>query len=507
MPPRSSKGESKQGLIITLVFFILATLGLGVATYFGFADQAVKEEAAKKAAAEKKLFEEERSYYKLQAELFRAYMGQPQGIDLAALGTRKGQLEQGTMKTDSYKDSAEVKKVIGEFDKRFGWNAKENKPNSTFEDEVTKVRNEYEQLWKKFNQTKTDLDTATTTIKKRDDELKEAQKNYETNLAKLQKQSNTDEDSNRKSIQELRDNIKSLGDELSTAKKKAEDEKKTMLAQMTKKDQEIKHRDERIKEQADRIEQYQVKSTEAPASLRTDWKIVRMDARGTNPYINVGSADRVKPQLTFNIYGVGIDGRVNPQPKGTLEVVNVVNDHLSRARVTSVKDPNRDPIMENDVIYNASWNPNLQKHVALAGIMDLTGDGRDSLPEFMRNLQRQNVVIDSWLDPKDGSIKGDGITVRTDYLIIGESQEFSEKGREKSSDFQKKLDAARKQMEQQAAKNGVQIVPLHKYLEMIGYRLPHRVGGERPSLFDPSMRPQSSERLGEKRPPAMPADK
>src|SRR4051812_25328778 len=37
--PRGSAGESKTGLVVTLVFFILATLGLGVTTYFGFAEQ------------------------------------------------------------------------------------------------------------------------------------------------------------------------------------------------------------------------------------------------------------------------------------------------------------------------------------------------------------------------------------------------------------------------------------------------------------------------------------
>jgi len=35
----SPKGESKNGLIVTLVFFILATIGLGVSTYFGFSEQ------------------------------------------------------------------------------------------------------------------------------------------------------------------------------------------------------------------------------------------------------------------------------------------------------------------------------------------------------------------------------------------------------------------------------------------------------------------------------------
>ena len=37
--PSSPKGESKQGLVVTLVFFILATIGLGVSTYFGFSEQ------------------------------------------------------------------------------------------------------------------------------------------------------------------------------------------------------------------------------------------------------------------------------------------------------------------------------------------------------------------------------------------------------------------------------------------------------------------------------------
>ncbi len=199
--------------------------------------------------------------------------------------------------------------------------------------------------------------------------------------------------------------------------------------QLVKLEKDKKFLNERIKDQKERLEAIAARSTEAPPTLRTDWKIIEMDRRGTNPYINLGSADHVKPQLTFSIHGVGLDGRPIGPPKGTLEVVNVIGDHLSRTRVTAVKDPNRDPILKGDVLYNPSWNPILKKHVALAGIMDLTGDGRDSLAEFMRNLERQNVIVDAWLDPKDYSIKGKGITVRTDYLIQGESMEFSETGR------------------------------------------------------------------------------
>ncbi len=504
MPPKS-QGESKQGLIITLVFFILATIGLGVATYFGFADQEVKDKAVIEAKKQEGIFKAERDWYRFQAEMYRSYLGHAENVALADLGVKKGQFDQGAMKIEAYKDKENVSKLMKDFDKRLGWNAKENKPEQTFETLLDKAKKDYEQLEKRNQGLQKDLADTKTTVQKREEELASAKEEYKKNLDKFKNEGNTDQDGNRKTIDDLRNEITRLGGERENDKKKAEADRLVLVNQMKKKDTDIKFRDERIKAQAEQISQYQVKSSEAPASMRTDWKIVKMDLRGTNPYINLGSADRVKPQLTFSIHGVGLDGRPNAQPKGTLEVVNVVGDHLSRTRITSVKDPNRDPILEGDVLYNPSWNPNLMKHVAVAGLIDLTGNGSNSLPEFIRNLERQNIIVDAWLDPKDGSIKGKGITVRTDYLIIGESLEFSEKGRDKGGD-PKTMELGRKQMEAQAAKNGVGVVALHKYLEMIGYRLPRSMGEERPSLYNSSLRP-SGERRGNKPPPAMPPDK
>ena len=36
---KSPTKESNTGLVVTLVFFILSTIGLGVSTYMGFAEQ------------------------------------------------------------------------------------------------------------------------------------------------------------------------------------------------------------------------------------------------------------------------------------------------------------------------------------------------------------------------------------------------------------------------------------------------------------------------------------
>ena len=116
MPPRSKdKGESKQGLIITLVFFILATIGLGVATYFGFSEQEKLVQVAKKAEAEKKVFTEERDWYKFQSMILYSYIGKTQGMaDGETLGTLKGQFDGGSMKGD--KDKEFVSKVLKELE-------------------------------------------------------------------------------------------------------------------------------------------------------------------------------------------------------------------------------------------------------------------------------------------------------------------------------------------------------------------------------------------------------
>jgi hypothetical protein len=158
-----------------------------------------------------------------------------------------------------------------------------------------------------------------------------------------------------------------------------------------------------------------------------------------------------------------------------------------------VKDRNRDPITQGDVIYNGSWNPNLKKHVAIAGLIDLTGDGRDSLYEFMRNLERQNIVVDSYLDPKDGSIKGK-ITFQTDYLILGTVPDVPASG--KISEVDKQISLSQKQMGDEAKKYGVQIKGLMAYLEMTGYRLPHSTRMARPSDYNPDLRPDQAPRLG-----------
>ncbi|RLS50023.1 MAG: hypothetical protein DWH88_01600, partial [Planctomycetota bacterium] len=71
---KSPTKESNTGLVVTLVFFILSTLGLGVSTYMGFAEQKKYIEAAKDAETKKKDSDDRKRLYAAQSQLLYKYI-------------------------------------------------------------------------------------------------------------------------------------------------------------------------------------------------------------------------------------------------------------------------------------------------------------------------------------------------------------------------------------------------------------------------------------------------
>jgi hypothetical protein len=202
---------------------------------------------------------------------------------------------------------------------------------------------------------------------------------------------------------------------------------------------------------------------------------VQMDRKGTMPYINLGRADGLQPQVTFSIHSVGLDGRLSQTPKGALEVVRVISDHLSQARITSVKDSKADPIIRGDRLFNATWDPNKKRRIALAGLADLGGDGTDNTEDFRRLLRRQNVELDAYIDTKDDKapkLVGKGISSNTDYLVLADGLEAVNHPQAKNPAYKAAFDRLSTDLRSKAATSGVTVVSLRKYLDMIGYRAP-----------------------------------
>ena len=126
-------------------------------------------------------------------------------------------------------------------------------------------------------------------------------------------------------------------------------------------------------------------------------KIMDLDRTGNTAYLNLGTADAARPGLTFSVWSPGTYKADAPQ-KGRVEIVQVLDKHLSIAKVTETRSPTRDPLVKGDELRNPTWTPGVREHVAIAGFIDLIGDGRDATPELVRMLEKQGVVVDIWLD-------------------------------------------------------------------------------------------------------------
>src|SRR5581483_4038960 len=156
-------------------------------------------------------------------------------------------------------------------------------------------------------------------------------------------------------------------------------------------------------------------------------------------------------------------------------VVEVVGPHLSRARITETVDPRSNPIQPGDLLVNPAWSPSMQQHVAIAGLIDFTGDGRDHREEFMRALSKQNIVVDAYLDLRERTIVGK-IDLKTDYLILGDQPMFDANAQIREGDrrFENKEEILQKiaDMQREAQRLGVQILPLRRFVELTGYQVP-----------------------------------
>src|SRR5262249_15647765 len=152
-------------------------------------------------------------------------------------------------------------------------------------------------------------------------------------------------------------------------------------------------------------------------------------------------------------------------------------DHLSEAKVTDVRNPTREPILAGDLLYNPAWSPNMREHVAIAGLIDLSGDGKDHTLEFVRSLTKQGLIVDAYLDLRDLTLRnGEGgtgkLTPATTYLVQGASPQFVDSAAIDTTVGERKMAIHAKlgEIDKEAERLGMTKIPVRRFLALIGYK-------------------------------------
>jgi len=467
--PAKQAGDSKQGLIIALVCFVLLSIILGVTTYMGYDGQTAKDTAAKEAATKAKAADDNARWWKYRALQMQALAtGLPLKEEAAELQTLSGSPPSGSGQTEFVNVLNGVSKTL----------TNDKGKVDTYEDRVKNLTNQ-------LNTTREQLAAAELNLKRTTEryvaqvETKDAEVNQmRTLMQQAQATVVKEREAANKSLEEKLAQFDDVSKNLEITKRKLDEDSNT--------------RDKFERKQKDDIRLLQEKADKLKNKLEqenpTDWvkfdrpkgKIEALSSGGQIAFVNIGSAQNIRPQqnLTFSVFSPGTPGHPNKDYKGKIEIIDVISPNLSKAKIIDVVNPNANPLMKGDVLINPVWSPSQREHVAIAGLIDLTGDRRDNVGEFMANLQRMGVVVDAYQDLNDNSVKGPGMTLATAYLVVGDSPELSEGviGGDKRADFKMQISTKMTDMRKEAERLGVTIIPLRRFVELIGYKMPKGSG-------------------------------
>src|SRR5262245_30265951 len=340
-------GDSKQGLIIALVIFVILSLVLGATTYFGYSEQTTLENQRKDAETKLANAAKEREKFDYERRVYKHAIGiaDPKEDDLAPLQAgHRAEFESLS------------KRLTG-----VTWNAGDAAPATNYVGAKTKLENDLKNSEAEAKGAKDDLKKAredhAEALRLNQEELRKTKAALETQAAQFAKL----QGEKSKAYEETLTRIKDRDDEIEKLKNQiantdASNKKAIETLQRQLKDLELQR--EKLRDQVKPIDWEQLDQPKA--------RIVQIDRTRTTAYVDIGLADRVKAGVTFSVFGRGADGkRSTREPKGSIEIVNPVKDHLSLAKVTEVRNPTRDPILENDLLYNPAWSPNMREHVAI----------------------------------------------------------------------------------------------------------------------------------------------
>ncbi len=437
--------RENQGLQIALIIFVILTIFLIVMTYFFFSGYSEEREKAKSMAEQKASADTAMRQAVDEFDRIKLLIGaaQPDKIESIEEAARADMQTHGEGLVESKQNYRDLVKHMSE------------------------KLHEYEAM-----NTKLAAET-----KELNDKIKTNEEAAKAEVAKYMadsKQAETDRDAERKKFNTNRDEIKNQMAQLASKfqsteadRQKVVQQSATQIAALTGELQQS----EELRERMLRKDEADEKANEYP-----DGRVTRVNQRTRLVWLNIGAADGLRNQTSFVVVAPEDGNPVKSEPKGLIQVIRLTADHQAEARI--VDDDLSNPIMPGDNVFSTVWERGYREHFALAGRMDIDGDG-DSDRQMIHDLIVLNGgMIDAEVD-EEGTKTGD-LSVDTKYLVEGDKPDAAGKA----------LDAY-SAIITEAQKLGVKTIHVHEFLNYMGYRGQERTVNlgqfAKPSDFKPRM--------------------
>ncbi|MDH3719194.1 MAG: hypothetical protein OES79_13835 [Planctomycetota bacterium] len=420
--------KEKLGLQIALIIFVLLTIVLSVTSYI-FYDKYRTELNAKAAVEDKtKEAEKARKTAESQRDTLKQLVGKgpadPVDVIIETFERHQdiygGTLPDETAKVYPTMLESQQDQVRELQEQIVSYQAEIAAEKAKFAQSLKESKEQVDSLQTEFKGQAED-------IRKIHEEFKEQSRSFE------------------KSQESVAQQVAEKQEEVLAIRKEAKDKEATMR-------EKLQGRSKEINELKNELKPYRTWETEPP-----DGKVVSINPAAGTVFIDLGSKDGLRRQTTFSVVPHDVKNALNMQPKGALEVVRITDARLAEARIT--EDILSNPIVPGDRIVSPIFRAGQPERFAVAGLVDLSGDGSSDLRQLITLIKRNGGLVDAYVD--DGGRRTGRISPATKFLITGEPPD------EKS---EKDVRDAYGRMLDDAEEYAVGQMPLDDFLEYIGYR-------------------------------------
>jgi hypothetical protein len=282
--------------------------------------------------------------------------------------------------------------------------------------------------------------------------------------SEAQKQMDKFDDARKKAEEDAASQRNAFAEFRRTLEKAQGDVQKSLEDQRTNYEKQVADGTKRIKELEDQVlklaranKNLIEQRKDEPGSFEVaDGRVSWVNQNGT-VWINLGSADSLRRQVTFSVFDADQHDAAKAAKKGSIEVTRILDDHMAEARVT--KDDPTNPILTGDNIYSQIWHRGKQLHFALTGVIDIDGDGQSDMEQARELIKLNGGIVDAYLKD-DGKVEGE-ITANTRYLVLGDAPD---------SALKSALTEQYHKMSKEAASLGVQTITLPQFIDQMGFK-------------------------------------
>lgn len=150
-------------------------------------------------------------------------------------------------------------------------------------------------------------------------------------------------------------------------------------------------------------------------------KITQVAEGGKIVWVNLGSADGLRPGVRFGIVNPDELRLKEARPKAHLEIHEILDEHQARGQVVS--GSLQVPVVYGDLVYSVAWQKGRKVQFALMGKLDMNDDGLDDRQSIKDMIIQSGGEITEELLP-DGKSIGK-MTADTRWLVVGKGFDVS----------------------------------------------------------------------------------